>query len=216
MRIITTALFLIKSLTSFAQSFEGQINLIRIIGTDTSRYRYYVKTPNIRIEEIDKKGSVQGFIIMNTIANKVYAVSPVKKAWIDVQKSDEVLVTGKVECIKTKETKLVAGVKCTKWAVKNTKEKIMINYWVANNNFDFFIDHLKLLNRKEKLASYFINLPLNQGFIPLEAQQYSKEAGVKEQLSQQTKTTKVERKTIDMKLFVVPTEYRKFNMDVKI
>lgn len=213
--ILSISLFLITGFNSFAQSFEGQINLIRVIGTDTANYRYYVKTPNIRIEELDKKGKVQGYLIMNTIANKVYAVSPVKKAWIDVANKEVTTVEGKVECVKTKETKLVAGVKCTKWVVKNTKEKTMIDYWVATG-FDFFIDHLKLLNRKEKLATYFINLPANQGFLPLEAQQYIKEAGVKEQPSQHTKTLKLERKVIDMKLFTVPTEYRKFNMDVKI
>ncbi len=213
--ILSTSLFLIVALNCFAQSFEGQINLIRVIGTDTASYRYYVKTPNIRIEELDKKGKVQGYLIMNTIANKVYAVSPVKKAWIDVASHEQTTVEGKVECIKTKETKLVAGTKCTKWLVTNTKEKTMIDYWVASG-FDFFIDHLKLLNRKEKLATYFINLPTNQGFLPLEAQQYIKEAGIKAQPTQYTKTIKLERKIIDMKLFTVPTEYRKFNMDVKI
>jgi hypothetical protein len=216
MKKITTALLMLVGTTCFAQSFEGQLNLIRIIGKDTSNYRYYIKTPNIRIEEVDKKGKIQGFIILNTITNKVYAASPVKKAWIDVQKNDPVEVSGKVECTKTKETKLVAGVKCTKWLVKNTKEKTVIDYWVAPNDFEFFIPHLKLLNRKEKLASYFIDLPANANFIPLESTQYTKEIGFKEQVSQQLKTIKLERKIIDMKMFTVPTEYRKFNMDVKI
>ena len=48
---------------------------MRVVGTDTSYYQYYVKEPNVRIEELDKKGKIQGYLVMNMLSNKIFAVS---------------------------------------------------------------------------------------------------------------------------------------------
>jgi hypothetical protein len=161
---------------------------------------------------MDAKGVLQGYILMNTKTAKIIGVSPANKTYLEVKKNDNAGVTGKVECVKTTQTKTIAGISSTLWSVKNSKENTRIDYWVATG-FDFFVTHLKLLNRKEKLTSYFINLPLNEGFLPLEAIEYYKNPGVVEVVNEQIKTTSVVRKTIsDTKLFELPKDYIKLAM----
>ncbi|MEQ1732945.1 MAG: DUF4412 domain-containing protein [Bacteroidia bacterium] len=212
MRIITLVVLTLIGLTVNAQSFEGEIKLTKTSGKNTSNYRYYIKLPNIRIEEINEKGVLQGFMIMNTKTGVIQAASPANKTWLDVKKNENLGIDGKVECVKTKQTKTIAGKVCTLWSVKNTTEKTRIDYWVVSG-FDFFVPHLKLLNRKEKLTSYFVNLPSNEGFLPLESVEYLKVPGVAEQVNEQIKTTKIEAKKItDAKLFEIPKEYIKLAM----
>ena len=70
-----------------------------------------------------------------------------------------------------------------------------------------------IAERKEKLTSYFVNLPSNEGFLPLESVEYLKIPGVVEQVNEQIKTTKIETKKItDAKLFEIPKEYIKLAM----
>ncbi|MBC7413086.1 MAG: DUF4412 domain-containing protein [Bacteroidia bacterium] len=212
MRIIILVLLSLIGLTVSAQSFEGEIKLTKTSGKNISNYRYYVKLPNIRIEEINEKGVLQGYMVMNTKTGIIQAASPANKSWLEVKKNENLGIEGKVECTKTSQTKTIAGIICTLWSVKNTTEKTRINYWVASG-FDFFVPHLKLLNRKEKLTSYFVNLPSNQGFLPLESVEYLKIPGVAEHVNEQIKTTKIEAKKItDAKLFVIPKDYTKLTM----
>lgn len=211
---IFITLLLLKAFNGFTQSFEGQIQLVRIVGTDTAYYQYYVKEPNIRIEELDKKGVIQGYLIMNMLSSKVFAVSPAKKMWMLLDTKTKTAVQGKVECAHTGNYKNIAGVLCELWAVTNTKERTSIDYWVAKGNYNFFVPHLQALNRKEKLANYFIALTNVTGCIPLEAYQHSKDEQNKATTNQSIKTLKVTSKKIDMKLFKVPAMYRKFDLDV--
>ncbi len=205
---------LLHALNGFTQSFEGQIRLMRIVGTDTSYYQYSVKEPNVRIEELDKKGAVLGYLVMNMLSSKVFAVSPEKKMWMLLDTKTKTTVQGKVECARTGNYKNIAGVLCELWAVTNAKERTSIDYWVAKGNYTFFVPHLQALNRKEKLANYFIALTNVTGYIPLEAYQHSKDEQNKATVNQSIKTLKVTPKIIDIKLFKVPAMYRKFDLDV--
>jgi hypothetical protein len=200
--------------TTCAQSFEGRIHLARIVGTDTAYYQYYVKEPNIRIEELDNKGRIQGFLVMNMLSNKIFAVNPNNKMWMVYENKVKTEVTGNVECARTGNFKNIAGKLCELWAVTNAKEQTTIDYWVAQGNFNFFVPHLQALNRKEKLANYFITLPNTDGCIPLEAYQHSKDAGNKNAPNQIIRTIKVEEKIVDIKLFKVPNMYRKYESEV--
>ncbi|MBC7411719.1 MAG: DUF4412 domain-containing protein [Bacteroidia bacterium] len=202
------------STTAIAQSFEGRIHLMRVVGTDTSYYQYYVKEPNVRIEELDKKGKIQGYLVMNMLSNKIFAVSPSNKMWLLYDNKIKTEVTGKIEYARTGNYKKIAGILCELWAVTNVKERTNIDYWVAAGNYNFFVPHLQALNRKEKLANYFILLNNVAGCIPLEAYQHSKDESNKALVNQSIRTIKVEPKLLDIKMFKVPSMYRKYDLDV--
>jgi hypothetical protein len=139
-------------------------------------------------------------------AHTLTALSPDRKLYMDVENKSVATPTGKPEVTKTTNTKTIAGYNCTQWRVKNKEENTEISYFVAEGKFDFFIDLIKTLNRKDKTATYFLQIPENTGFFTLEATERSltREERVR------FETIKIEKKSVDKKMFEIPKEYAKY------
>lgn len=203
--LIILALGLGTSLASMAQPFEGVVEFTKTTGPVITHYKYFVKGDFIRIEEIGAKGDVQGVMLADTRDRTVKALSPERKLFMDVPNlrlpKD---VNVKVE--KTNQTKTMAGYTCEKWVVSSAEEDRKVEYWVAADEFDFFIPLLQTLNRKDKQAVYFLEIPDAVGVFPMLGVE-TKGDGTEVTKLEVTKISRAENNTA---LFQIPPNYNKF------
>lgn len=193
---------------AMAQSFEGVLDFKKYSVSDTARYRYFVKDGNVRIEELNKQGEIVGIMLVLPKINSVRALSPERKLYMEVPHNNPPVMKGTPEIIKSKLTKKVAGVECVQWRIKNVEDQTEITYWVAKGDYNFFIPLLKTINRKDKLSYYFLSLPeLADGFFPFEAD----ERGLTREFRNMIKVDKIEKKTLDNKIFIIPADYKKYD-----
>ncbi len=212
-RITTTiAAFVLAATLSSAvfasEPFQGTIKFTKTIGPVTANYTYYVKGDKIRVEELGENGEIQGIMIIDTKANSVKALSPERQMYIDVPnkrpaKDAEVYVQ------KTSNSQTINGYKCSEVKVTGKTDGREVTFWVADDHFDFFIPMLETLNRKDKLAVYFMNIPDLAGYFPMVGVE-RKTDGVelsKLQVYDMNKTN------LDDKLFQIPANFTKFERE---
>ena len=167
---------MLASAPAIGQPFEGVIEFTKTTGPVVTNYKYYVKGERIRIEEISARGEVQGIMLVERSTRfgmliklddkTVTAISPERKLYMDVPnmrlpKDVETSVQ------KTSEMKDMAGYKCEKWLVKSGKEDRVLTYWVAADEFNFFVPLLETLNRKDEQAVFFLQIKDNKGVFPM-------------------------------------------------
>jgi hypothetical protein len=207
-----TAAFLLGvtlSTAAFASGpFQGTIKFTKTIGPVTANYIYYVKGDKVRVEELSENGEVQGIMIVDTKANTVKALSPERKMYIDVPNKRPARET-EVYVQKTNNTKMINGYNCTEVKVSGKTDGREVTFWVADDDFDFMVPLLETLNRKDKLATYFMNVPEVDGFFPM--------IGV-ERKTDGVELTKLQVNTVDKgdlnnDLFSIPADYTKFERE---
>lgn len=148
------------------QPFEGIIEFTKTTGPVVTNYKYFVKGERIRIEEISARGEVQGIMLVDTRDKTVTAISPERKLYMDVPNM-RLPKDVETNVQKTSEMKDMAGYKCEKWVVKSAKEDRVLTYWVAADEFNFFVPLLETLNRKDEQAVFFLQIKDNNGVFPM-------------------------------------------------
>jgi hypothetical protein len=208
-KLLFSALFAFTGiLIASAQSFEGVIEFKKQTTTDTVNYIYYVKGDKVRLDEIGSKSKkVEGSFIIDLKTNTMLSLSHERKLYIEQASGTPAPVTGKPEVKKTGNTKMIQGVKCTEYIVKNPDEKVQVTYWMADGHFDFFFKLLRVLNRKDKSAVYVQQITGAGGMFPFLSSQVNLETN-KEEVKMEV--TKVEKKTVEPSKFEVPKDYQKF------
>ena len=188
-----------------AQAFEGVIEFTKTTGPVVTNYKYYVKGDRVRIEEIGARGDIQGIMLVDMRDRTVTALSPERKLYMDVPnmrlpKDVETQVT------KTNERKDFAGYVCEKWVVRGPKEDRIMTYWVAADEFNFFIPLLETLNRKDEQAIFFLQIKDAKGVFPM--------LGVEQKMDgaevSRLEVTSVMKAAQKASLFEVPAGYSKF------
>lgn len=164
--LIAGSFLVLLASNASAQAFEGVIEFTKTTGPVVTNYKYFVKGERVRIEEISARGEVQGIMLVDTRDKTVTAISPERKLYMDVPnmrlpKDVETTVQ------KTTDLKDMAGYKCEKWVVKSPKEDRILTYWVAADEFSFFIPLLETLNRKDEQAVFFLQIKDNKGVFPM-------------------------------------------------
>jgi hypothetical protein len=206
-KVFSLAITALVAFAATAQPFEGTIEFKKRTATDTTNYVYYVKGEKIKIDEIGSKSKkVEGSFIINTSASTMQFISHERKLYGDQPSGSTNKPAGKCEVTWTKNTKTIQNMKCTEVVVKNKDENTTITYWLAKGKFDFFDVMLRVLNRKDKFSTYYLEIPNAKGMMPVLAIMTSADGKEKERLE----TTKVEKKPQDAKTFEIPTGYMKF------
>lgn len=206
-RLSTTIAIVLLCLGSSlsAQSFEGVIEFTKTTGPVVTTYRYHVKGDYIRIEEVNSRGDVQGIMLVDTRDKTVTALSPERKLYMDVPNM-RLPKEVETQVQKTSEMKEFAGYKCEKWVVKSAKEDRVLTYWVAADEFNFFIPLLETLNRKDEQAVFFLQIKDAKGVFPL--------LGIEQKLDgaevSRLEVTKVIKGAQKASLFEIPAGYNKF------
>lgn len=208
-KIILSALFALASTALvIGQSFEGVIEFRKQTATDTVNYVYYVKGDKVRLDEIGNRSKkVEGSFLIDLKTNSMILLSHDRKLYIEQNSGAPATMNGKAEVKKTGNTKVIQGVKCAEYVVKNADEKVMITYWMAEGKFDFFFKVLKVLNRKDKSAIYIQQINGVDGQFPFLSVQVNTETN-KEEVRMEV--TKHQKKAVDDSQFVVPKDYQKF------
>jgi hypothetical protein len=196
---------MVSATALFAQPFEGIIEFTKTTGPVITTYRYYVKGERIRIEEISARGEVQGIMLVDTRDKTVTAISPERKLYMDVPNM-RLPKDVEVQVQQPADLKDIAGYKCEKWVVKSPKEDRQITYWVAADEFSFFIPLLETLNRKDEQAVFFLQVKDNKGVFPMLGIE-QKMDGAEVSRLEVTKVTKGVQKPA---LFEIPAGYNKF------
>lgn len=203
----TTLLLLIVSITT-AQNFEGIIEFKRTNYYDETNYIYYVSATKVKIDELNKEGKVTGTMLVDLKTKEVLAVNHERKLYMEIKSKPSVKDLSKSQIFKTTEKKEIMGHSCTKWTVSNPDFKSKAAYWVMDDaNYFFFNPLLNALNRKDKIALYFMQIPENIGYFPI----VGEEVGFDGKLRSKLETTKMVKKKLDPSTFKIPAGYQKFS-----
>ena len=206
-KVFSLAITAFIAFAATAQSFEGSIEFKKRTATDTTNYVYYVKGDKIKIDEIGSKSKkVEGSFLVDTKNSTMQFISHDRKLYGDQPTGTPNAPTGKSEVTWTKNSKTIMNMKCTEVVVKNKDENTTITFWVTKGKYDFFDVMLRVLNRKDKFSTYYLQIPNTKGMMPVLAIMSSSDGQEKERLE----TTKVDKKPIDPKTFDIPAGYTKF------
>ncbi len=206
--LATASLIMLFSINLLAQSFEGTIEFTRKTSIDTTKYTYHVKGDMVRIEELGSNGQIAGIMIVNTKNYKAKSLSPDRKLYMELESPNNKFITiNNSEVKKGKVSKTIAGYKCDEWSVSNKDQNTIITYYLSKDNFDFFEGLLIALNRKDKFATYYQQLPETKSSFPFLAIEKDLTTGKEKAKLEVSKVTK---KAIDPKLFEIPADYKKF------
>lgn len=198
------SLFIALSITSFAQNFAGIMEVKKQTGKDVVNYVYYVKGDKVRIDEFTPgTRTISGTFIMDTKANTMQWLDPVRKMTGKREVKAPSIASAGMVASTSKEMKELFGYKCTEQIVTNTTDTTAISYYIAPGKFAFFTPMMKMLNRQEKLYTYFFALTIKDGYMPLLAI----EKNLKGEERGRLEVTRIEQKDITDGMFTVPSDY---------
>lgn len=208
-RIFIVFLGIIYSLTIVAQGFNGSMDFKYMTQKDTTANVYHVKNKLVKLDQYSRKGNnIEGSFLFDLTANEIKFLNPKRKLWGKQRSETPQVIKG--TCLVTKGgTKKVAGVKCTEYTVKNTEENTVVTYWIAQEQFTFFIPLIKLWNRKDKQSIYFAQIKdLPEGSMPLMSEEKQLSDG---KLLTKLEVTNISNKAPDDATFAIPAGYTKFD-----
>lgn len=198
---------LLFSFISMSAQFEGVIKFDKKKGTEITKYIYYVKGKQVRIDEFGPDGTtVKGIMLINTEKGSVTALSPDRKLFMDAS-NDKPAVKVNPKVTKTTNKKKIKGVDCTEWTATSDLEETTISYWVIDQaNYSFFEPLLRTLNRKDRLSKYWVELPEIKGKFTMVGVEKSKDGSERTRLE----VSELTEKKMDDSLFSIPKDYVKF------
>jgi hypothetical protein len=192
------------SILSFAQNFAGIIEFKKQTGKDVVNYVYYVKGDKVRIDEFTPgTRTISGSFIIDTKANTMIFTDPDRKLWGTRAPSGNPVAAAGAMATTTKEMKELFGYKCTEQVVTNTADTTSISYFIAPGKFAFFAPMMKMLNRQERLSTYFFSLTVKDGYMPLLAIEKNLKGVERGRLE----VTRIQQTDIADGMFTVPKEY---------
>ena len=202
--ISLVALILALGFSSMAQ-FEGKINFDKV-KSETTKYVYYIKGENVRIDEFGSDGAIKGIMLVNTTKGTATSMLPDRKLYMDASNSKTAAPVNPT-VNKTSNTKTIQGYKCTEWIVKSEKDGTEISYWVIDKkDFPFFKKLLTTLNRKDRLSKYWLEVPGIDNLFTMVGEERALDGSVRTRLE----VTSVEPQTLESSLFEIPQGYVKF------
>ncbi len=148
------------------------------------------------------------YLLFDLSKRAITIVNPLRKMYMNVDRKPykERTDTNNFRILKTNNSKIIHGYKCFQWRVRNKQENTEVSYWVAYDNFDFFVDFLKLFNRSEKHAQYYLMIPNNFGYFPM----LSEERTTLREEKMTLRVIHIQRKPLDKSLFQIPKDYKNF------
>ncbi|GAB4297412.1 MAG: hypothetical protein Kow0068_21630 [Marinilabiliales bacterium] len=191
--------------------FEGSIKFVQITMSDTNYYTYHIKGNKVRLdvhENCNACDNIENSMLFDLEKKTVIALNPSRKLYMNVPTKPYIeKENNQYQIIKSRNSKKIHGYKCYQWRVKNVNEKTEIAYWVANDNFMFFEDFLKLWNRSEKHALYYLQIPDTKGYFPM----LSVERTILRDQKMKLEVVNIEKKQLPDSLFEIPENYQSYN-----
>lgn len=193
------------------KKFEGKIHFVQESLEDTLYYTYYVKEDMVRLDVLDDCkdcNTTDNFMIFDLEKNSIIAVKPSRKMYISVPPKPYVDNKDQnFQIIKSNNSKKIQGYKCYQWRVKNKVQNTEVSFWVAQDHFNFFENFLRLWNRSEKHAVYFLQIPETDGFFPM----LSEERTTLREQKMTLRVIEVTKQNLDPTIFVIPKDYKSYD-----
>ena len=191
-----------------AQTFEGEIRIVRESNTDTTAYVYLIRNNLMRIEELGNDNQVSGIMIFDFNENTTIACLPSKKLYMDISLPPVQKASDKenYELISSGNSKMMHGFKCEQFRVRNKLQNTEVSFWLADIGFSYFPDFISASGRPEKTAQYSLFLPDRQGWFPF----LSEVRTLIRELKLKVYVTVIKKMAIPADLFNVPSGYTKF------
>lgn len=204
-RNITFAILSLSFTNLLSAEFEGKITMVKETCFDTLYYTYFISKNNVRIEESNARKTITGIYLVNMEKEEVFFIHPSKSIYTKLRKQVSAETNGNFEIRKTENYKLVNGVKCFQWRVRNKTKNTEFAYWVTQNDFEFFDKMVSVLNQHTLRWEFFNQIPNTKGFFPM----LSEERTLVRDQKMRTAVLQIKRKTLDDTIFNIPSAYRK-------
>jgi hypothetical protein len=208
-QLLVLPAFLLLGLFANAQTppFEGTIEFTQTKGKKVSHYIYYVQGHKVRVEEMGENKNIVDVLIVDTKAKTITLLSPQRKSYMQIENiaSKKDMTNTRVNM--TTEKKKIQGYNCTKWVVTNNDLGSAVTYWVAEGGFDFFVDFLATIKRKDNIALFFQQVPAAVGYFPLLGEERKIDGSVPMKLE----VTKITKKVLRGNFFNIPADYTKLD-----
>lgn len=204
---LLTISLLLHFFANAQKTFEGSIFFAKITNVDTSYYAYHVKGDMVRVDELDKKKEIINSLLVDLKSQDMTAISPSRKMFMKLHSNPYIPKEDKsFEIKKTTNKKKIMGYECFQWRVKNKSQNTEITYWVADDSFCFFEDLMKILNRSEKQAKFFLQIPDISCYGPLQSEERTLLRDSKMTLS----VIDIKKTKLDNSLFKIPESFKNF------
>ncbi|HAW52772.1 MAG TPA: hypothetical protein DCX54_10675 [Flavobacteriales bacterium] len=204
MKFRTLLIIFISSLTfANAQGYEGTIEFNKLKKGKVSSYIYYVKGDFVRLEEYGTNKTIVDIALINLKEKKVYLLSPERKSYMILNTMYSSKDMSKTRVEMKNESKTIMGRSCKKWVVSNPDLNATVTYWVTKGNFDFFVQLLDVLRRKDYQSLFFQQVPEAQGYFPM-VSTWTDMNGVQ---IEQLEVTKIDERVLRGNFFTIPEDY---------
>lgn len=205
---VISLFILLFSANSNTQSFEGSIDLVQKSFYDTTYFTYYVKDRNVRIDKFDSNHNLTQSLLVQIDKELVYILSPEKKLYTQLETHDDYHAADDGFIIlKTENHRIVHGINCYQWRVKNIERNTEVAYWVSQNDFYFFEELVKLINRTDKTYEFFEKIPETQGFFPM----LSVERTLLRKEKSRIYVANITKQKLSETKFSIPSDFEKVN-----
>ena len=204
MKFWTLLIIFISSLTfTFAQGYEGTIEFKKLKKGKESFYIYYVKGDFVRLEEYGSNKTIVDIAVINLKEKKVYLLSPERKSYMVLNTMYSSKDMSKTRVEMKSESKTILNRSCKKWVVSNPDLNAVVTYWVTKGNFDFFVNLLDVLRRKDYQSLFFQQVPEATGYFPM----ISTWTDLKGVRLEQLEVTKIDERVLRGNFFTIPADY---------
>jgi len=191
----------------FSQSFEGSIFFVKQTPSDTSYYEYMVKLHKMRVDEMNQNKNVIHSLLIDFNEGSMTALSPSRKMFMPFPVSPYVATgTSDFEIIESTDSTELMNYMCNKVTVKNLADSVLVDYWMGQGNFNFFIDFLTLSNTADKSARYYLHLKKVIGYFPM----LSVEKDFSGNQRVRLEVLEVKKQHLDDSVFNIPADYISF------
>ena len=192
------------SFNSNVEEFEGSIQLVHESYYDTYYFSYFVKKDKVRIDKFDSNEILLRSLLINLESKEVFALCPKRKLYKKLEVNlDSRFGDKNFLILKTENSRMFGEYKCYQWRVKNKERNTEIAYWVAQNNFYFFEELVKLINSADHTYEFFEKIPETQGFFPM----LSVERTLLRKEKSRTYVVEINNKKMNKELFLIPANY---------
>jgi len=206
---LTALVLMLFSLSSIANPFEGIIYFQKTNEKEVNFFRYYVKGDNVRIEDVDEKGELNGILLIDMKKVSLKMLSCGAQLYIDVPISSQV-ESPKVKIERTGEVKMIAGKECERWKIMDTEKFSSYEFWVNEGSYPFLTPMLRMLNRNDNIALAWISLMIGGDFFPFEGIEYSSTGKELTRLQ----VIEIKEMELDEELFDIPSNYSLFERKI--
>lgn len=194
-----------------AQSFSGSIEFTYATQKDTTTNVYHVKDNMVKLDQYSRgqTRTIEGSYLFDLNAGEVKFLNSKRKLWGRQENRTPQNIRGNCVVSKGTATKMIAGIKCREYTVKNTDENTSITYWIAEDRYSFFIPLITLWNRPDKQSKYFAQLSdLKPGSMPLMSEEKALDTG---KTLTRLEVQKITKTVPSEDIFMIPKDYSKFD-----